>query len=86
MIEAKDAAYSAVRYFEDITGYTERVTIEEVEFDDNTNCWLITLGYLAQPEIMPLVGRKKAYKVFKIDANNGDVLSMKLRDLEKGSV
>jgi hypothetical protein len=80
MIEAKDAAYSAARYFTDITGYTEKVTIEEVEFDDNTNCWLITVGYLAESEIIPLVKRQKEYKVFKIDANNGDVLSMKMRN------
>jgi hypothetical protein len=62
--------------------------LEEVEFDESSNSWLITLGYLAEdvdpnpPVIRPIVERKKyerIYKVFRIDGDTGEFRAMKIR-------
>lgn len=62
--------------------------LEEVEYDDADNAWLITLGYLEEdvdpnpPIIEPIRPHKKyerVYKVFRIDASTGTFRSMKLR-------
>ena len=46
--------------------------------------WLITLG--AQPqgqdENLEIIGPKKEYKIFKIDSETGEVVSMKIRKVE----
>lgn len=86
MIEAKEAAVNAARYFKELTGYLDRVTVEEVEFDDATQNWLITLGYIEEPEKAIFGESKKANKVFRVDANSGKVISMKIRDLMIGSI
>jgi hypothetical protein len=43
-IDAKQAAQIAAKYYKDVTGEQMHVTLEEVEFDDVENHWLITLG------------------------------------------
>ena len=47
MIDAKDAAQIAAKYYKEITGQSEvALSIEEVELDDNEENWFITLGIL----------------------------------------
>ena len=79
----------AAEYFVDL--YAEQtysdILLEEVEYDDDGNSWSITLGYSipnpadSLPLALKLPGHRK-YKVFKIDAETGNVRSMKIRSLE----
>ncbi len=67
------------------------LALEEVEFDDTLNQWLITLGYDSPCIIRRKTGpsmfqtveeeRKREYKVFRIDGHKGNFISMKIRDV-----
>jgi hypothetical protein len=81
MISVKDAAAKAVAYFGDVYGSQfGNVMLEELEREGDY--WLITLGY-DLPSIAALYGGKapRGFKVFKIDASTGEVVSMKIREV-----
>ncbi len=83
-IDAKQAAQNASKYFTDLTGYTEGVTIEEVEISEDGDHWLITLGYLIHDStpMNVLSGQETIkYKVLQVDVNTGEVVSMKIRTI-----
>ncbi len=82
MISVKEAAEKAGEYFTDL--YHDQfanVLLEEVERSDGY--WLITLGY-DRPPALPQFVRKgpRAFKVFKVDGETGEVISMKIREVE----
>jgi hypothetical protein len=84
MIDVKQAAQSATNF---ITGlYSDQVIsdvrLEEVELSEDTKYWLITLSFPAPPSpgVITFGGRRQ-YKIFKVDADTGTVLSMKIREL-----
>lgn len=84
-ITPRDAAIAAAKYFMEVTGYTGGFTVEEIVLSQDRGRWLVTLGYAEQPigtgTTVPLFGApKKAYKVFEIDAESGQVLSMKIKE------
>jgi len=93
MTEAKEAVRRAIAYFSDLTSQLqESVTIlrlEEVEKSDDGQYWLVTLSYSTSPfTITRALGmpdrddlRFRSYKVFKVHAETGEVLSMKIREL-----
>ena len=84
----KDVAARAVAYFGDVYGSQfGHVMIEEVERD--SNYWYITLGYdlpLSDNSILGAFQRAgtppRGFKIFKIDALTGDVVSMKIREVQ----
>ena len=73
-------------FFPDLLPPTVR--LEEVEKDD-TGDWLITVSFCLAPDranptraiLQESQGPKREYKVFKIKAENGDFVSMKIRQL-----
>ena len=73
MLSAKEAARVAAEYLEDIKNIYD-VSLEEIEFSRTENLWLVTLSYTPSS----LLGADKEYKIFKVDADDGEVLSMKL--------
>ncbi|HXX22729.1 MAG TPA: hypothetical protein VEO19_06240 [Terriglobia bacterium] len=82
MIGVKEAVNKAAEYFADL--YHDQFTnvlLEEVELSDGY--WLITLGY-ERPPVMPRFGLKgpRAYKIFKVNGETGEVVSMKIREVE----
>lgn len=84
-IAPKDAAIAAAKYFMEVTGYTGGFTVEEIVLSQDRGRWLVTLGYAEQSvgtgTTVPLFGApKKAFKAFEIDAESGQVLSMKIRE------
>lgn len=92
-IDVKQAVKTA-REQADLLFEGERVInlmLEEVEFDEAGNKWLITLGYdstskiikKSGPQIFPTIEEetKRQYKVFSIDGNTGNFISMKIRDV-----
>lgn len=88
------AAVNAVQiYFQsiqDLIGSEPRnVRLEEVELSEDKKFWLITLGYNLSNFVKnnPLetlgisIGENREYKIFKVDAETGEVASMKIREL-----
>jgi hypothetical protein len=82
MINVKEAAQKAADYFTDLySDQFSNVLVEEVELADGY--WFITLGY-DRPPVLPRFGLKgpRAFKVFKVDGDTGEVISMKIREVE----
>jgi len=89
MIDVKEATQIALSYFEDLYGEDafSNVLLEEVERQkkDDTSYWLITIGFTERREGGPfgeLLEPSRRYKRFKIDAETGEVVSMKIRSVE----
>ncbi len=95
MIDVKQAVSVAAAYFADL--YADQsyssVLLEEVEYNEDDNVWLITLGYspsltlldAVEKSLTPLSAlnpKERKYKIFRIDAKTGKVLSMKIRTVE----
>lgn len=93
--DAKQAAMLALEYFNELFPNTavSNVALEEVEFLEEENCWLITLGFDESVRIKssplspaahlfssPATTRK--FKIFKVNAKTGKVISMKIRKLD----
>lgn len=91
-IDVKAAVAQAMKYFQAFEGLmpVRDIRLEETELDDSEN-WLITLSAddtaLSGPlgEIASAFGKNRIYKIFRIDGRSGDVLSMKVRNLEPAS-
>lgn len=82
MITVKEAAEKATEYFTNLyDGQFKNVLLEEVELQGSY--WLITLGY-DMPSPLPQFTRKgpRGFKVFKVDNETGEVVSMKIREVE----
>ena len=89
-IDVRAAVGLAQNYFnslQDMLGAFQNLRLEEVELSENKQFWLITLGFDCQVisnnplklEINPQYVRE--YKLFKINAETGEVESMKIREL-----
>jgi len=82
MISVKEAVRKAAEYFEDLYhDQFEKVLLEEVEQGDGY--WLVTLGYNDFSSISQF-DRKgpRRFKVFKIKGDTGEVVSMRIREVE----
>jgi hypothetical protein len=77
MIDVKTAVRKAVDYVREFEEFIppRELRLEETELDDYEN-WLITLSFLENP-----VTGHRSYKVFRIDRQSGDVVSMKVRPI-----
>jgi len=85
-ITAKEAADHAAKYLKDFIPQSKAYLVEEVERDVKKDAWLITLSYDASlvPDGTPWLttaSPMRGYKIFEIDAETGEVNSMKIRDL-----
>lgn len=92
MLDVKEAVtaarHSAKEFFEGSP--LDDLQLEEVEYDESSQAWLITLGFNVK-SLNPLSGLGAAfggtqqytrkYKVFCIDATTGSVRSMKIREV-----
>jgi hypothetical protein len=88
MIDVKTAVRAAMKYLQNIQEFVpaDGLRLEETEHEDSGD-WLITLSTfdeaeLALPRILPIVGGKRVYKIFRIDGETGEVKSMKVRTLQ----
>lgn len=85
MIKVKEAVKIALELLKELydTKKFEDVMLEEVEMAEDSTSWLVTLGFSRQipsENIMEAIGSKKysrSFKVFKINAENGEMISMK---------
>jgi len=93
-IDVRGAVMAAKKYFEDIQdliGKTiDDILLEEVEISDDRRFWYVTLGFsrltgktenLISEPISFSSQYEREYKIFTIDADTGEVQSMKIREL-----
>ncbi len=74
-LTAKEAAEVAAKYLAEMKDMNRLdISLEELELTDDKKCWLVTLGHPRS-----YMGTTKDYKVIKVDAETGEVLSMKMR-------
>lgn len=64
------------------------ILVEEVEFSELTNQWLITIGFTinkvkddSSSLILPERESTRKYKIVHIDAQSGKAISMKIREI-----
>jgi hypothetical protein len=84
MIAIGEAVKAALGFAQALYGLddVERLTLEEVEPTEDERFWMVTLGIPAALQPVELIARRNGserYKVFKVDAQTGQVLSMKMR-------
>lgn len=60
-----------------------QVLLEEVELSEDQQFWLITLSYsAAEPApVLLFAGQNRAYKIVKLQADTGALVSIKIRTL-----
>ncbi|MGM0576753.1 MAG: hypothetical protein ACQEXJ_13570 [Myxococcota bacterium] len=93
-IGIKEAVNRAVEHLEhlyaDEAAFVGNVLLEEVE-PSHTGDWLVTLGFDRRrrstrvSEALRQSPTTRAYKVFTVDAETGEVKSMKIREFPGGS-
>jgi hypothetical protein len=88
-IDVKAAVKIAMKYLDDFRDIitARQVRLEETEYDD-VGDWLITLSSVDDssapmgPLVAALGGARRDYRIFRIDAETGEVKSMKVRILQ----
>ena len=85
MINVKEATDKAKEHLLAFFPDAEQVQLEEVELSEDKAHWFITLSYEGVSSSVAssmLVGKSLLYKIFKLDAKNGEVISMKIRNIK----
>jgi hypothetical protein len=85
MLTVKEAVQTAMNLLKDLydTRKFEDILLEAVEMDDEGRHWRVTLGFSRKAlseNVMEAIGSKKyirSRKIFHIDGNSGDLVSMK---------
>lgn len=77
-IDAAEATQVAANYYKAISTDMVQLSVEEIDKDSAENIWLITLG-ISERNFSINAGKNKEYKLFKIDMDNSEVQSMKIR-------
>jgi hypothetical protein len=77
MITIEQAVSNAIEHVNRFSNVlpTGGVRLEEFEFDDAKNEWVITLSFLDSP-----ISSTRAYKTLVIDGHSGDLRSMRIRN------
>jgi hypothetical protein len=84
MFTVKDAVQTAMNLLNDLydTRKFEDILLEAVEMTEDGKHWLVTIGFSRKAlseNVMEAIGSKKyirSRKKFRIDAGNGDLVSM----------
>lgn len=81
----KTLANTSVDYLRGFFPDADKIQLEEVEITDDNKYWSITLSYESNdnPEQNSgwLLSKSRKFKIFKVDAQKGNVRSMKIRDM-----
>ena len=82
-MNAKEVALIARNYLEDMLGESiADVALEEVDLSQDELIWFITLSYRVKNPMSSFTMTKKEYKIFEVDINKREVISMKIRKVE----
>jgi hypothetical protein len=78
MMDVKQAVKIAQDYMDGLYRNSVRgLLLEEVELSDDEQFWYVTLSW-----DVDILGTERTYKIFKIKADDGRVISMKMRTLQ----
>lgn len=84
LLDVKKAVELARGYLSDVLQVpASQLLLEEVEFSEDQQFWLITLSY-PEPITSPaqlITGQNRAYKIVKLQADTGRLVSIKIRTL-----
>jgi len=86
-MNVKEAVAAAKAYVADLFSNepVQHIGLEEVEFDADRRIWSITIGFTRAwlPKLPPLIysPKDRDYKVVRISDSDGQVLSIKNREL-----
>jgi len=93
-VPVKAAVKTSIQYFTEILEPVD-VRLEEIELSDDERYWLATLTALLPAKVKShnaveaasLAGmfaktHERVYKQFKVDSSNGEMRSMKIREVE----
>jgi len=95
-IEVKEAVQKAFDYAKSLLEYEVfsrgNVALEEVEKDSSSGNWLVTIGYDSPSQVRKETYQfhiktgeeyrtERVYKIFCISAQDGSLISMKIRDV-----
>ncbi len=82
MINAKEAANSAIEYLKSFYTGAKNIMLEEVELSDERKSWSITISFenFDVEDKKPSTIIPRIYKIFRIDNNSGHVIAMKSKD------
>lgn len=97
MIGLKEAVKIAYNYLKDVYDGIETVDdlrLEEITRSEDEKFWLVTLGFWRSRTIAPAANKlggnfqnlfgnqfERVYKTVEIDANNGEAVGMKIREI-----
>ena len=90
MIDVKQAVANALKFLLDMYGEQKVLSprLEEVELSEDGNVWYVTVSFLTEATAPDLVSAlsgssrlDRQYKVLTVWANDGNVRSMKIRQL-----
>jgi hypothetical protein len=78
MIDVKQAVAAATAYVQQFPNLlpTSSVRLEETELTENNKQWHVTLSFLDN-----VLTGARSHKIFEIDADTGEVKSMKTRSI-----
>lgn len=83
MLDVKQATRKAFEHFATLYGgEASGVRLEEVELAEDERYWHVTLSYQPASEVAVIFNKAafpRDYKMFTIDAQTGEVKSMKIR-------
>jgi hypothetical protein len=91
MVDVKQAVAKAMDYLKDMYQIDQfkDVMLEEVDLSEDNKYWNVTIGFTRRQEstsggpMATLIGQstefKREYRVFQIDAESGDLRSMRSR-------
>jgi len=79
--KATEIANSSFRFLYDNRLDSSKIQLEEVELTEDGKYWLVTLSYPIESAIPGILQTRKEYKVFKLDAETGELQAMKVREV-----
>jgi hypothetical protein len=88
MVRAKEATMIAVKYVAEMfNANIDDTKLEELEYDGNS--WLVTVSFAASitkgDSFLEKFGLKRVYKIIKVRESDGEVVSMKIRELSNAN-
>lgn len=85
MLEVKEAVKVATEYIQTLFAEKQipELRLEEVELSQDGQFWEVTLSFVVREPTAYLslgdAARSREYKIFRVNAENGQVQSMKIR-------
>lgn len=82
-IEAPEAARKSAEYYREVSGEKDaKLRVTEAIYDERRNYWFITLAVVVENDPLFLYSTRTEYRMFEVNAETGDVLSMKVKKIE----